>query len=131
MPRAFTANQFNDQARAIRKRSYAENRALDLLAFLDYVYQLVDADKAKSASVAIMDYIDHLHNTGRFSDCDRLLRLVDQGRLPSSLRRAFLMITFPAKEHLSHRPSFFQESLRLLSRERDPETAKKMLKSIT
>lgn len=98
--------------------------------FLDHIYLLVRQDQPRSASVAVIDYIDRLLNGNLFRACNQLLDQADLGRMPSALRRSFLMVTRPAKDKLPARTEFYRKALDLLARERNAETAHRMLKSL-
>jgi len=95
--------------------------------FLNYIYLLVREGQAQSASVATIDFLDQLLNDNRFRLCNDVLATADAARMPSALRRAFLMVTRPAKDRLPARTIFYQKSLELLSKERGEEVAKQML----
>jgi hypothetical protein len=98
--------------------------------FLETIYVQVSSRRVSGAIYAVIDHLDRLMNDGLFGVCNRLLAKVELERLPSNVRRAFLMVTKPAKEKLSMRPVFYNEALRLLSAERGEETARKMLKTL-
>ena len=98
--------------------------------FLDSVYARVASGRIPAAMDAVIDHVDRLLNDGLFRVCDKLLAQVNLERMPSNVRRAFLAVTRPAKQELSTRAAFYDEALRLLSRERGEETARKMLKSL-
>ena len=99
-------------------------------AFLDGLYRRTAAGEVPAAMDSVVEFVDELLNAGRFAACDRLLRMVDSTRLPSSLRRAFLMVTYPAKAELPSRAAFWAAAKWLLSREHGAEKANKMLKSL-
>jgi hypothetical protein len=105
-------------------------RLSELPGFLDYLYLLAREDKVQTASVAAIDYIDRLLNESLFRVCNELLKQADQSQMPSALRRAFLMITWPAKDALPARSEFYQRAINLLAAERDAHTAQRMLKSL-
>jgi hypothetical protein len=98
--------------------------------FLETVYVYIAAGKIATAMDSAIDYIDTLLNDDMFNVCDRLLRKVDFQRMPSSLRRAFLMITLAAKDKIPARAALYQQALKMLSDERGAETAKNMLKTL-
>lgn len=98
--------------------------------FLDGIYAYVASGRTQTAIVSVIDYVDRLLNDGLFRVCDALLAQADLTRMPSSIRRAFLMVTKPAKKQLPTRVAFYDDALRLLSRERGEEKARKMLKSL-
>ena len=105
-------------------------RLSELPEFLEHLYLLVREEQEQSASVAVIDYIDQLLNESLFRVCNELLRQADLSQMPSALRRAFLMVTWPAKDRLPARPEFYQKALHLLAAERGAETAQRMLKSL-
>jgi hypothetical protein len=98
--------------------------------FLEEVYIQVSAGRVPAAMDAVFDHLDRLLNDGLFGVCDKLLARVDLERMPSSVRRAFLAVTRPAKQELPARAAFYNEALRLLSQERGEQTARKMLNSL-
>lgn len=104
---------------------------LKLEKFLDETYYLSGAGLVALAMDRAIDFVDRLLGRGQFADCDELLRRVDLTRMPSSLRRAFLMITFPAKGKLPNRAFAFHQTLALLSVEKGADVARRMLKSLT
>ncbi len=105
-------------------------REMESADFLDTVYAYVSSGRAQTAIVAVIDYVDRLLNDGLFRVCDRLLAQANLGRMPSNVRRAFLMVTRPAKDKLPTRAAFYEEAVRLLSQERNQEAARKMLKNL-
>jgi hypothetical protein len=96
--------------------------------FLEEVYLQVSSGRVAAAMDAVIDHIDRLLNDGLFGVCDKLLEKVRLDRMPSNVRRAFLMVTSPAKDKLPARAAFYDEALRLLSLERGEDTARQMLK---
>lgn len=99
--------------------------------FVDYLKHLLDEGRSQSASVAVIDYIDHLHTRGCFEQSNSLLKMIDLSGMPSHLRRTFLMITRPAKDKLPARESVYQQAVCLLARERGGEAAaRRLLKSL-
>lgn len=98
--------------------------------FLDGLYVRVAAGEIPTAMDSVVDHVDQLLNEGMYSVCDHMLRKVDLRKLPSSIRRAFLMMTRPAKDRLPARRFVYQKSLALLTSEKGAETATKMLKAL-
>ncbi len=105
-------------------------REMEIEDFLGGIYALVASGRAPAAMDAVFDHLDRLLNDGFFRACDALLTKVELERMPSSVRRAFLAVTRPAKQELPSRAAFYNEALRLLSQERDEATARRMLKSL-
>lgn len=110
------------------KPSSDEIREMDVTTFLEHIYKLVHQNESDSASVDVIDYIDCLNKNDKLSSCRKLLSTVDLKRLPSHLRRTFLMITLPIKDKLPERKALYSESLRLLSAVHGPEKAARMLR---
>ena len=98
--------------------------------FLETVNVYIAEGKIPAAMDSIIDHVDMLLNDDRFGVCDRLIRKVDLQSMPSSIRRAFLMITHAAKDKLPARNAMYQQALKLLSDERGAETALNMLKTL-
>ncbi len=107
-----------------------EIREMESEDFLETVNVYIAAGKIAAAMDSIIDHVDMLLNDDMFGVCNRLILKVDLQRLPSSLRRAFLMITHAAKDKLPARAALYQQALKLLSEERGAETAKNMLKTL-
>lgn len=99
-------------------------------SFLESLYAQVRAGALPAATDAVIEHLDCMLNENRFAACNHLLKMVDLARIPSRLRRAFLMVTCPAKSKLPGRASFYAEALRLLGEQHGPEKAAKMLKTL-
>jgi len=128
LPRAaFQADDLDNSANLLTE---AEVRMMELDEFLERVYSSVEQGQVPAAMDCVIDFTDRLLSDGFFGVCNELFNRVDFGRMPSSLRRAFLMITHPAKDKLPARTPRYKEALASLSQERDPETAARMLKTL-
>lgn len=125
------ANIFVDSLSGYANLTAEENRrSLQLDEFLDEIYLLTDAGMLPRASDRVIDFIDRLLGDGFFRVCDELLRRIDLARVPSSLRRAFLKVTHPAKDKLIARSRFFDAALGILVSERGEQKANKMLRNL-
>ena len=95
-----------------------EVRVRELDDYLSGVYAQVAAGDVLPAMDSVIEYIDNLLIDGLYAVCDELLRKADFERLPSVIRRAFLMMTLPAKDKLRERQGKYDVALKLLSKER-------------
>jgi hypothetical protein len=107
-----------------------QSREQRLGEFLDEIYLLTKAGLVPRALDTVIDKVDRMLSKSEFQDCDELLRRVDFSRMPSNVRRAFLMITYPAKDKLPARAPAFGRALALLTQEKGAGTARQMLRTL-
>ena len=115
---------------AVKELSEEDVRVMESEDFLETLYARVAAGEVSTAMDSVIDHIDRLLNDEMYTVCDHLLWKVELKRLPSSIRRAFLMMTRPAKDRLPARRSVYHESLRLLADEKGADRASQMLKAL-
>ncbi len=102
----------------------------DMGQFLERIYQAVARGDAEGATDELFDRMDRLLEADDFAACDRILQRANLDRLESNLIVAFLVITLPAREHLRERGSFYHGVERMLTRDRDKEAFKKILRGL-
>ena|GEM_PF-5791653 len=95
--------------------------------FLEAIYSLAKTNETQHATDMIFYRIDKLLCKAEFEQCDGLLRQLDIRRLPTSLMRSFLTITYPAKDKLKSRTSLFASIREEFIRQRGEAKTKRLL----
>lgn len=79
----------------------------DIRDLLAVVYAAVARGSLQEATNTVMASLDDWLRGGHYDRCDALLAAADVARLSPATTRAVLVMTKPAKAHLSSRPGFF------------------------
>src|SRR5262245_32506297 len=94
---------------------------------LEQVYALSSVDDLESASDLVVDYVDRLLDDGAFATCDELLSKVEVRKIPTTLMRALLAVTLPAKSRLLSRKNLYEEINVAMVRLRGAETTERLI----
>jgi hypothetical protein len=99
----------------------------DAAAFLDQLAALLRQGQEDSALRLIYHSLYEFRRAERYGLCDCLLRQVNVDALPPVLLIAFLTMTAPLKDRLSHRAGFYQAVRAAIAEARGAEAAQKAL----
>src|SRR4051812_35417315 len=94
-------------------------------ALLTDLYALVEQPDIEAATDLLFDSIDRLLSAGEFLAVDGFLREVDVNRLPTTLLRSILTITYAGKTHLPYRPVIYGKVYRRMIELRGLERAER------
>ena len=99
----------------------------DLDESLGEVYRLSRSGSVHAAGDRIFDLVHGLLRSRDFATCDRLLTTVEPEKLEPALMVTFLSTTIAARQELRERDDYFRRVLDVLTRERGPERAARLL----
>jgi hypothetical protein len=94
---------------------------------LTEVYRLSQSGSVHAAGDRIFDLVHGLLRDRDFAACDRLLGAVEPDKLEPALMVTFLSTTLAARQELRARDDYFRRVLDVLTRERGPEQAARLL----
>lgn len=96
-------------------------------AFLESVYECSKSSKIKRGILFVFRRLDDLLSSGKFTECDELMSLVNFDQLQVDLIMSFFTITWAAREKLPHRQALLKRAKHRISVIRDPATADQLL----
>jgi hypothetical protein len=94
---------------------------------LGQVYRLSQSGSVHAAGDRIFDLVHSLLRDRDFAACDRLLMTVEPDKLEPALMITFLSTTLAARRELRERDAYFRRAMDVLTRERGPERAARLL----
>jgi hypothetical protein len=101
--------------------------ARDVERTLESIYTAIQQDDIETATDVLFDSVDRWLSAGDEKKCDELLSKTDVERLPSSLIRSFLTITFAGKGRLNLRSQFYERAFNRMSALKGDEAAARLL----
>ena len=91
------------------------------------MYRLSQGEAVHAAGDLIFDFVHDSLRNGDFAAVDLLLEAVDASQLKPAILITFLSTTITAKQKLGARHLYFERVLDVLSQERGPDKASRLL----
>ncbi len=104
---------------------------LRVAAVQDEVYLLDNAGETQRATYPVFDFLELQLFAGEFQFCDEVLEQADVARLSTSVMRAFLTVTAPARSKLASRPAFYARVHAAILHARGVETTQRLIGALS
>lgn len=99
----------------------------EIQCFLEEVYQLDKDGNKQDAGDKVFGFIDNLLSEGLFDTCNEILARVDISKLSTSIMRAFLEITYAARDKLAVRSTLYHKIMKEMIAKRGEQMARRLL----